>query len=114
METMTWMLLDGTGNAIDTYDDEVAAHAALRALVEAEPAARDEVVLLAYDGEGMPVGDAITFEDLGISTVNLISIELSIPVFMQRGTYGLGGVARIADDVAARVSHVGSIAGVPV
>ena len=40
---MTWMLMDERGNAIASYEDEVAAHACMRSIVQEEPEARADV-----------------------------------------------------------------------
>jgi hypothetical protein len=60
---MHYMILDSAGNAVDTFDDLRAALDALERLVEAEPEAAEHVVLLSYDAEGNPVGEALTVED---------------------------------------------------
>jgi hypothetical protein len=61
---MTYMILDSTGSAIASFDDETAARATLRAIVAHEPEAADHVVLIAYDDDGRPQGEAATYEDL--------------------------------------------------
>jgi hypothetical protein len=61
---MTYMILDSTGSAVASFDDETAARATLRAICQYEPDAVDHVVMIAYDDDGMPVDEAITFDDL--------------------------------------------------
>jgi hypothetical protein len=60
---MHYMILDSAGNAVDTFDDLRAALDALEQLVEAEPEAAEHLVLLSYDAEGNPVGEALTVEN---------------------------------------------------
>ena len=62
------MITNSTGNALNEYADEVAAHLALRNIVEDEPAAADHLAIVAYDDNGMPFGDAVMFADLPLST----------------------------------------------
>jgi len=61
---MTYMILDITGNAIDTFDDAAVARATLRSLVREDPAGARELVLLAYDGSGRAVGEAVVGADV--------------------------------------------------
>jgi hypothetical protein len=61
---MEYMILDSAGNAVASFEDEAAARATLYAIVEVEPDAADHLVLLAYDDDGMPVGDAKTYVDV--------------------------------------------------
>jgi hypothetical protein len=65
------MIFDSAGNAINSFDDEVAARAALRAIAEREPTAADDVLLISYDDDGNPVGEAVTAEDLPPSSMSL-------------------------------------------
>ena len=60
---MDYMILDSTGNALASFDDELTARATLHAIVAVEPDAAEHVVLLAYDDQGMPAGDALTVVD---------------------------------------------------
>jgi hypothetical protein len=50
-------VLDEDGNLIASYDDEPSAREALERIVDAEPAARGRVALIAYDATGHPVGE---------------------------------------------------------
>ena len=68
---MTYMILDSSGNAINAYDDIVAARAALRAIVADDEGTADHVMLLAYDDGGNPVGEAVTVADLPTQTASL-------------------------------------------
>jgi hypothetical protein len=61
---MEYMILDSAGNAVASFDDETTARATLYAIVEVEPEAADHLVLLTYDDDGMPVGDAKTYVDV--------------------------------------------------
>lgn len=42
---------------IDSYNEEPAAHAALRRIVDAEPEAAEHVALMTYGEDGQPVGE---------------------------------------------------------
>ncbi len=55
---MYYVLIDSTGNVIESLDDLNAARAAQQALVHQEPEAAEHVALLRYDEDGMPVGSA--------------------------------------------------------
>ena len=68
---MTHMILDSSGNAINSFYDEVAARAALRAIVERDPAAAEDVLLISYGDDGDPVGEAVMVSDLPPSTMSL-------------------------------------------
>jgi hypothetical protein len=61
---MTYMILDSTGSAVASFDDETAARATMRAIVQYEPEAAEHVVMIAYDDDGTPVNDAVTYDDL--------------------------------------------------
>lgn len=56
---MTYSIFDSTGNLVDAFDRRDAAIAALKAIVQAEPDAADEVFMVAQDDEGKMVGDTI-------------------------------------------------------
>jgi hypothetical protein len=60
---MDYMILDSAGNALASFEDELDARATLHAIVAVEPEAAEHVVLLAYNDEGMPVGDAMSAFD---------------------------------------------------
>lgn len=66
---MDYMILDSTGNALGAYDDEIAAHAALREIAAAAPAA-DDIALLTYV-DGTPVGEALRPADLPLATYSV-------------------------------------------
>ena len=61
---MEYMILDSAGNALASFEDEASARATLHAMAMVEPDAADEIALLAYDEEGMPVGEALFAWDL--------------------------------------------------
>jgi hypothetical protein len=56
---MNYVLLSSTGNLIDSYKDESEAHAALQRIVDAEPDAAEDVALMTYGDDGMPIGDPV-------------------------------------------------------
>lgn len=58
------MILDSAGNAVASLESEPTARATLHAMVKLEPEAADHLVLLAYDDDGMPVGEARTVYDV--------------------------------------------------
>jgi hypothetical protein len=60
---MDYMILDSAGNALASFDDELEARATLHSIVAVDPDAADEVVLLAYNDEGIPVGEALAAFD---------------------------------------------------
>ena len=75
-----YMILDDAGNALASFSDEVTAHATLHAIVAVEPDAAEHVVLLAYDDDGMPVGDALSVWDVPMA----VTIQPSEFVQLQR------------------------------
>jgi hypothetical protein len=61
---MQFMILDSSGSAVASLDDELAARAMIHAIVAVDPDAADHLLLLAYDDVGMPVGEAMTVWDV--------------------------------------------------
>jgi hypothetical protein len=64
---MQYMILDSFGNALASFDDDATARATLHAMVAVEPDSAEHVVLLDYDDEGMPVGEAKTVFDVPLA-----------------------------------------------
>jgi hypothetical protein len=56
---MYYVLLSSTGNLIDSHEDEAEARAALQRIIDAEPDAAEDVALMTYGDDGMPVGDPV-------------------------------------------------------
>jgi hypothetical protein len=56
---MHYVLLSSTGNLIDSYEEEAEARVALQRIVDAEPNAAEDVALMTYGDDGMPVGDPV-------------------------------------------------------
>ena len=56
---MHFMIMDEAANAVDSFGDRNEAARALEAIVADDPAAADSLLLLAYDDDGNPVGEAI-------------------------------------------------------
>lgn len=56
---MYYVILDSTGNLVESFDEERQARAMLERLVGEEPDAAEHLALLTYDEHGEPVGDAI-------------------------------------------------------
>jgi hypothetical protein len=64
MTKMFWALYDSEGRRHGSFEEESAAREALIETVRARPALESELVLLAYDDDGEPIGDGVMFEDL--------------------------------------------------
>ena len=60
---MYFVILDSTGNLVESFDVETCARAALEQMVHDDPQAADHLALLTYDAQGEPVGDAITVSE---------------------------------------------------
>lgn len=56
---MHFMIMDDAANAVDSFDSRAEAARALEAIVADDPAVADSLLLLAYDDDGNPVGEAI-------------------------------------------------------
>src|SRR5436309_724655 len=61
---MVYMIFDDAWDAVASFDREESAFATLHAIVTVEPDAADHLTIVIYDEEGMPVGDALTIEDV--------------------------------------------------
>lgn len=55
---MYFVILDSTGNLVESFDDEREARSALERMVREEPDAAEHLALLTYDTSGNPVGEA--------------------------------------------------------
>ena len=65
---MYYVVLDSTGNLVESFDEESAARAALDQIVHnGPPGAADHYALLTYDEAGHPVGEAVTIADAGVT-----------------------------------------------
>lgn len=60
---MHYVLLSSTGNMIESYDEESEARIALQRIVASEPEAADDVALVTYGDDGMPVGNPAFAKD---------------------------------------------------
>jgi len=56
---MHYVLLSSTGNLIDSYEDESAAQSALQRIIDTEPNAAEDVALMTYGDDGMPIDDPV-------------------------------------------------------
>ena len=56
---MYFSIMDIGGNVLRWYDDEAAAREALDRMVEADPGAAEDLVIIQFDENDEPVGDAI-------------------------------------------------------
>src|SRR4051812_48211429 len=61
---MFYSLVNLEGKTLDSFRDEAAARAALRATVEATPTLAEELLLLQNDDAGQEAGPTLMFEDL--------------------------------------------------
>jgi hypothetical protein len=61
---MFYSLVNLEGKTLESFRDELAAEAALRATVEANPQLAEEVLLLRNTDDGERAGAALMFEDL--------------------------------------------------
>ena len=52
---MDYVLLTSTGTMVDSYEEEWAARAALQRIVDAEPEAAEDIALMVYGDDGLPV-----------------------------------------------------------
>jgi hypothetical protein len=50
-----WMLMDSSGNMIDSFDGQETAREALREILEAAPGNADHLALIGFDADGEPV-----------------------------------------------------------
>ena len=64
---MDYMILDSAGNALASFQDEETAHATLYAMSQVEPLAAEDVALIAYGDDGLPVGEAMFIADAAAS-----------------------------------------------
>lgn len=58
---MYHVILDSSGNLVESFDEERQARATLEQIVGEAPEAAEHLALVTYDEHGEPVGDAITF-----------------------------------------------------
>jgi hypothetical protein len=61
---MDFMLLDSSGNAVDAFDTDAAAVHAFVALINHDPALARNIALIAFDDDGIAVGDPLIAADL--------------------------------------------------
>jgi hypothetical protein len=100
---MTYMLLDSVGNAINAFGDELEARAALRAIAEAQPDAADHVLLLAYDEDGHPIGEALTVHELPEMTTDVAPSAWTLAGALTTGVETQATNRRVDSSVAVHV-----------
>lgn len=61
---MYYVITDSEGNTLDTFRDGREAEQALLAMVTDEPGDANELLLLAHEDDGSPVGSARLYEDV--------------------------------------------------
>jgi|SwirhisoilCB1_FD_contig_31_7311516_length_307_multi_1_in_0_out_0_1 hypothetical protein len=61
-----YVILDGTGNLVDSFDTRDEARRALAGIVQQDPEAAGDYALLTYDEDGHPTGEALTGSDVGV------------------------------------------------
>jgi hypothetical protein len=59
-----FMIFDRSGSAVASFSDELLARATAHAIVAVEPEAADDLVLLAYDDDGMPAGEPVSYWEI--------------------------------------------------
>jgi hypothetical protein len=64
---MYFAISDSEGNTVESFHEEAEAERALLAMVDECPADADELLLLAYEDDGTPAGDARLASDLRIA-----------------------------------------------
>ncbi len=52
---MDYVLLTSTGTMVDSFEEETLARAALQRIIDAEPEAVEDLALMVYGEDGMPV-----------------------------------------------------------
>jgi hypothetical protein len=62
----SYVILDGTANLVDSFDDEPEARNALEKIAREAPEAADEYAMIEYDDAGHPVGEALIASDLSV------------------------------------------------
>jgi len=67
---MHYVISDSEGNTLDTFREERKAEQALLAMVADEPEGAKELLLLAHEDDGSPVGSARLYEDVLRSRTN--------------------------------------------
>lgn len=68
---MHYLMTDSEGNVLDTFVDDVTARSALRTVVNNSPGAIDDVLLVPYNDDGSPAGEAVMFRDITADVVSL-------------------------------------------
>ena len=61
-----YVILDSTANLVESFDQEQEARLALEDIARQDPSSADEYVLLTYDDDGEPVGEALTASDVSV------------------------------------------------
>jgi hypothetical protein len=62
----SYVILDGTANLVDSFDQEQEARLALESIVRQDPESAGEYALLTYDDNGYPIGNALVGSDIGV------------------------------------------------
>lgn len=73
---MFYSLVNLEGKTLDTFRDEDLAHAALRAVVHAEPSLVDEVLVLQNEDDGEIAGDSLMYEDLLAAKIDTFTFSI--------------------------------------
>jgi hypothetical protein len=61
-----FVILDSTGNLVESFDQEAEARDALVEIARQDPENADEYAILQYNSGGHPVGTAISGSQLGV------------------------------------------------
>jgi hypothetical protein len=62
-----FVILDSTANLVESFDRATDARERLEAIVRQDPSHAGEYAIVKYDGDGNPVGHAITGSQLNAS-----------------------------------------------
>jgi hypothetical protein len=60
-----FVILDSTGNLVESFDEETGAREAMERIVRQDPDSADEYAMLRYDATGHPIGDAVQGSEFG-------------------------------------------------
>lgn len=71
---MNFMILDSNGNALDAFESYWAARDELRTMALDDPQAARDLALLAFDDDGLAVGEAVVAADVAPDVVSHVEI----------------------------------------
>ncbi len=77
---MFYSLVNLEGKTLDTFRDQAAAHAALRAVVHGNPSICDEVLLLQNEDDGQVAAPSLMYEDVSPAKVTFTTSDVEVLV----------------------------------